>query len=206
MVWRYGSNFPPNLALICVTGSEKTGFTRRRTTDDRWRMPLWRYVLKSGPKSRWREATNRGLSHIQPEKSSCKLRRMLQSICGSTYRCSLHVPSVIFKTWNMKVQLCASTQHAISVQYFTYRLLLRYQNVYVLDCNLPQSLAVRGHFDTLPLHASDFSTHSAGSPHMIWLGVHSAGRWRFLPRLPQSQIQECHHSSRFTTQGAKFIW
>ena len=35
-IWRKGT-FPPNLALICITGSEKTGFTDdgRRATDAR---------------------------------------------------------------------------------------------------------------------------------------------------------------------------
>ncbi len=36
MVWRYGEKVPyrQNLALICLTGSEKTGFTDGRRTDD----------------------------------------------------------------------------------------------------------------------------------------------------------------------------
>ncbi len=33
-IWRKGT-FPPNLALICLTGSEKTGFTDERQTDGR---------------------------------------------------------------------------------------------------------------------------------------------------------------------------
>ncbi len=32
-IWWKGT-FPPNLALICLTGSEKTGFTDDRRTDD----------------------------------------------------------------------------------------------------------------------------------------------------------------------------
>ncbi len=37
MVWGYGEKvpFPQNLALICLTVSEKTGFTHGRTTDAR---------------------------------------------------------------------------------------------------------------------------------------------------------------------------
>ncbi len=39
-IWRKGT-FPPNLALICMTGSEKTGFTDDgRTTDDGRRTPV----------------------------------------------------------------------------------------------------------------------------------------------------------------------
>ncbi len=33
-IWWKGT-FPPNLALICLTGSEKTGFTDGRTDDGR---------------------------------------------------------------------------------------------------------------------------------------------------------------------------
>ena len=40
MVWEIWPKFtfPPNLALICLTGSEKTGFTDGRRTHDNGRL------------------------------------------------------------------------------------------------------------------------------------------------------------------------